>query len=121
MMDQFANRPANPLISSQDVDGTRVYSPDGEKLGHIDALMIDKLSGKVAYAVMRFGGFLGMGEEHYPIPWSKLSYDTELDGYVTGITREQLQNAPERREDWDRDRAWEEGYFSYYGAMPYWL
>lgn len=121
MMDQFATRPAHPQISSADVQGTRVFSPDGERLGTIDELMIDKVSGKVAYALMGFGGFLGMGEDHYPIPWSKLHYDVELDGYVTGITRAELEAAPARTEDWRRDRRWEEGYFNYWGAAPYWV
>lgn len=111
----------DPQISSKDVNGTRVFSPDGEKLGHVEELMIDKQSGKVAYALMGFGGFLGMGEDYHPIPWSKLRYDTSLDGYVTDVTREQLEGAPRRQDDWRRNRTWEEGYFSYYGATPYWV
>ncbi|MBC7140043.1 MAG: PRC-barrel domain-containing protein [Defluviimonas sp.] len=121
MTDHTASSSANPQISSKDVNGTRVFSPRGEKLGHIDELMIDKPSGKVAYAVLAFGGILGMGEEHHPIPWSKLRYDTDLDGYVTDITPDQLQGAPARRDDWRRDRRWEEDYFSYFGAVPYWV
>ncbi|MEI4486227.1 PRC-barrel domain-containing protein [Frigidibacter sp. MR17.14] len=120
MMDQFATRPARPHISSRDVTGTAVYSPSGEKLGHIEELIIDKLSGRIAYAEMGFGGFLGLGEEYHPIPWSKLSYDVELDGFVTDITKEQLDAAPKRTEDWRTDRRWEQDYFTYYGAVPYW-
>ena len=91
------------LIASDKVEGTAVYGPDGDKMGRIENLMIDKWSGRVAYAVLSFGGFLGMGHDHYPLPWSMLKYDEKLGGYRVGITREQLQNAPRYHEDdrWD--------------------
>lgn len=91
------------LISSDKVGGTAVYGTDGEKIGSVETLMIDKISGQVAYAVLSFGGFLGMGTDHYPLPWSTLKYDTNLGGYRVNITREQLENAPRYREDetWD--------------------
>ncbi len=108
-------------ISSSDVNGTRVYSPGGEHLGHIDHLIIDKRSGVISYAVMSFGGFLGLGADHHPIPWKKLRYDTRLDGYVTDITREQLEGAPERPENWREDRDWAARNYGYYGVPPYWL
>lgn len=85
---------ASALISSDKVDGTAVYSTDGERLGHIDHLMIGKRSGKVKYAVMSFGGFLGLGESYHPIPWDALEYDTAKDGYVVGIDKEKLRDAP---------------------------
>ncbi len=109
------------LISSTDVNGTAVYSPSGEHLGTIDHLMIEKVSGKVTYAVMAFGGFLGIGEDHYPIPWGKLSYDITQDGYVTDLTREQLEGAPQHSADWYRDRDWEERTHRHYGVHPYWM
>jgi hypothetical protein len=65
-----------PLIESDRVEGTAVYDPQGNHLSSIKRLMIEKISGKVAYAVMSFGGFLGMGEDEHTIPWSKLDYDT---------------------------------------------
>jgi len=91
------------LIASDKVEGTAVYGPDNDKIGRIENLMIDKWSGKVAYAVLSFGGFLGMGTDHYPLPWSMLKYDEKRGGYRANITREQLQNAPRYREDerWD--------------------
>jgi len=73
-----------PLIESDRVEGTAVYDPQGNHLGSIKRLMIEMISGKVAYAVMSFGGFLGMGEDEHTIPWSKLDYDTSLGG--TGRT-----------------------------------
>jgi sporulation protein YlmC with PRC-barrel domain len=109
------------MVSSSDVNGTEVYATDGAHLGHIDHLMIDKVSGKIAYAVMGFGGILGMGEDHYPIPWNALRYDTSRNGYVTDISRETLEGAPELRDDWHRNRTWEEETYRHYGVMPYWI
>jgi PRC-barrel domain protein len=82
------------LIGSDKVEGTVVYRPNGEKIGQIERLMIDKVTGKVAYAVMSFGGFLGLGEDHYPVPWSLLTYNERLGGYEVDITHEQLKGAP---------------------------
>ena len=85
---------ANPCISSSKVAGTAVYNSNGDKLGSIDDVVIDKLSGQVRYAALEFGGFLGLGTDPYPLPWSMLKYDTRLDGYVVPIRKEQLEKAP---------------------------
>ena len=85
---------SNPMISSDRVEGTDVYNQTGDKLGSIDCVMIDKLSGQTRYAVMDFGGFLGMGTDQYPLPWSMLKYDTALEGYVVPVDKAQLENAP---------------------------
>ena len=85
---------SNPVISSDKVEGTAVYNPNGDKLGSIDDLMIDKRSGLVRYAALEFGGFLGMGSDRYPIPWSMLTYDTNLNGYVVPLQQSQLEQAP---------------------------
>lgn len=90
---------ASSIISSSKVEGTHVYNPAGEKLGSIDSLMIDKLSGKVRYAVMEFGGFLGMGTDRYPLPWDTLKYDTNLGGYAVTLSKEQLEKAPKYAQD----------------------
>jgi sporulation protein YlmC with PRC-barrel domain len=82
------------VISSDKVEGTSVYNANGDKLGSIDDLMIDKRSGQVRYAVLEFGGFLGMGTDRYPLPWSMLKYDTKLDGYVVPVDKSQLEKAP---------------------------
>ena len=76
------------------VEGTNVYSPSGDKLGSIDDLVIDKVSGRVRYAALEFGGFLGMGTDRYPLPWDQLKYDTVKDGYVVNIDKAQLERAP---------------------------
>ena len=82
------------LIASDKVEGTAVYNRAGERLGSVYNVMIDKFSGQVAYAVMSFGGFLGIGERYHPLPWRALTYDTGLGGYVVDVTREQLEKAP---------------------------
>lgn len=107
------------LIGSDKVEGTAVYGADGTKIGSIERVMIDKLSGKVSYAVLSFGGFLGIGDDHYPLPWQSLKYDTHLGGYVTGITEAQLQNAPRYSNDnsWNwSDPARTRAVNEYYGA-----
>lgn len=82
------------LISSDKVEGTSVYNRGGESVGSVYTLMIDKYSGQVDYAVMSFGGFLGLGERYHPLPWKALTYDTKLGGYVVDVSREQLERAP---------------------------
>jgi sporulation protein YlmC with PRC-barrel domain len=89
------------VISSNKVEGTTVYNGSGDKLGSIDDLMIDKRTGHIRYAVLEFGGFLGMGTDRYPIPWNYLRYDTDKDGYVIPIDmdKRKLENAPRYREE----------------------
>jgi PRC-barrel domain len=82
------------LISSDKVEGTNVYSTHGDLLGTIESFMVDKFTGKVAYAVMSFGGFLGIGEKHHALPWAKLTYDTRQGGYVIDIDNDTLEGAP---------------------------
>jgi hypothetical protein len=111
------------LIGSDKVEGTAVYRSNGDRIGTIDRVMLDKISGKVAYAVMSFGGFLGIGDDHYPVPWSLLTYNTDLGGYEVNISDAQLRGAPRfsQGEDWDRyDRDRETALYSYYGVTPYW-
>jgi hypothetical protein len=93
-----ANETGN-LIGSDKVEGTAVYGADHNKIGSIERVMIDKKSGRVSYAVLSFGGFLGIGDDHYPLPWQSLKYDTSLGGYVTGVTETQLKGAPHYRND----------------------
>ncbi len=82
------------LISADKVQGTPVYDSAGERLGTIDSLMLNKRSGKVAYAVMSFGGFLGIGERYHPLPWDKLTYDVDKGGYNVGATTDELRAGP---------------------------
>jgi hypothetical protein len=82
------------LISSSKVEGTAVYGADGQRLGSIQNFMVDKYSGRVAYAVLSFGGTLGFGASLFPLPWSYLTYDVQEDGYRLELTKEQLADAP---------------------------
>ncbi len=109
-----------PQISTEDVQGTNVYGVDDSKVGEIDHLMIDKLSGRVTYAVMSFGGFMGLGHSHYPLPWGALKYDERLGGYRTGVTENQLKDAPGLSDDAWTDRSWEQRVHQHYGVTPYW-
>jgi PRC-barrel domain len=97
------SRETHSLIGSDKVEGTPVYRSNGERVGTVTRVMIDKVSGKVAYAVMSFGGFLGIGEDYYPLPWSALTYNERLGGYEFNVTEEQLKNAPRyaQNENWD--------------------
>lgn len=93
------NKETGTLIGSDKVEGTAVYGSDREQIGSIERVMIDKVSGKISYAVLSFGGFLGIGHDHYPLPWSSLKYDTSLGGYITGISEAQLKGAPKYGND----------------------
>ncbi|MEA2971209.1 MAG: hypothetical protein QOE78_4470 [Alphaproteobacteria bacterium] len=73
------------LIGSDKVEGTPVYRSNGDRVGQVERVMIDKLSGKVAYVVMSFGGFLGIGEDYYPLPWPLLTYNPRLEGYEVNV------------------------------------
>ncbi|TCK28765.1 PRC-barrel domain protein [Ancylobacter aquaticus] len=115
-------RETRTLIGSDKVEGTAVYRPNGERIGGIERVMIDKLTGQTAYAVMSFGGFLGFGEDYYPLPWSLLKYDETLDGYVVDLTEEQLTGAPHHASSDDRswsDRDWGRKVDDYYHVPPY--
>src|SRR5215217_3564550 len=110
------------LIASDKVEGTNVYRSTGEKVGSIVRLMIDKRSGKVAYAVMSFGGFMGIGEDYYPLPWSLLRYNEGLDGYEVNISEEQLRSGPKygRDETWNwSDRSRSQTLHDFYRVPPY--
>ncbi len=116
-------RETHDLIGSDKVEGTKVYDFRGEHVGLIERIMVEKRSGKVSYAVLRFGGFLGMGEEHYPLPWSKLEYDESLGGYRVNVSREQLEGAPRYQSEDDQYWTADNGrrVYDYYGVTPYWI
>jgi hypothetical protein len=115
-------RETTSLIASDKVEGTAVYGADQRKIGSLERVMIDKISGKVAYAVLSFGGFLGMGEDFYPMPWSTLKYDTNLGGYLVNLTKDQLDSAPKFNESrgWNWNRENDRQVHDYYRARPYW-
>jgi hypothetical protein len=122
--DGLGKRETHHLISADKVEGTEVRNPAGEKLGAIETLMIDKLSGRVVYAVMSFGGFLGIGDRYHALPWSVLKYDTKLGSYVVNLDKRQLENAPSydrsQEIDWN-DRTWGQQVHDYYQVPPFWI
>jgi len=112
------------LIESDRVHGTNVYRSDGTKVGSIERVMIDKYSGQVAYAVMSFGGFLGLGHDHYPIPWAKLDYNPKLGGYEVNITDDELKAAPHfdpgKEYNWG-DTTQGQRVYDHYRVPAYWV
>jgi sporulation protein YlmC with PRC-barrel domain len=119
-MARATQHPNHELISSEDVEGTAVYDTQGKKIGEVDHLMIDKVSGHVTYGVISFGGFLGLGHSHYPVPWRALKYDTSLGGFRTSVTEQQLKDAPQFSDDSWGDRDWEMRTHQHYKAPYYW-
>lgn len=119
--DNVATNETERLIASDKVEGTYVYNRQGENLGSVHNFMVDKFDGKVAYAVMSFGGFLGLGERYHPIPWEKLTYDTRMGGYVVDIDPSTLDQAPSYARDespWS-DPAYGRNVYGYYGVPFY--
>jgi len=108
------------LIASDRVEGTAVFRPDGERIGRIHHFMVGKRNGRVEYAVLSFGGFLGMGKELRPVPWDALDYDTEMGGYIVSAEEDTLRNSPIIEDG--REPLWDRAYgtqvFGYWG-MPY--
>lgn len=111
------------LIGAGQVQGTSVYSLAGEKLGSVQDVMIDKRTGRIAYAVLTFGGFMGIGDNYHPLPWEKLTYDTQKGGYVVDIDRATLEGAPSYTDaataNWE-DETWSRNVYAHYGVHPYW-
>lgn len=109
------------LIAASKVNGTNVYNRQGDSIGSIYDVMIDKRSGRVDYAIMSFGGFLGLGEHYHPLPWHLLQYDPRQGGYVVDLDRDRLQGGPSFASSTMPD--WSNGGYSqqvddYYGVAP---
>ncbi len=109
-------------IRAKKVIGTNVKDPAGKKIGEVEDVMLDKESNNIMFAVVGFGGFLGMAEKYHPIPWSALEFDEDEDAYVVNYTREQLESAPAASiEDLTRDDGqFRERSYSYYKEPRYW-
>ena len=105
------------LIASNKVEGTPVYSRDRERLGTVYNFMVDKVSGQVEYAVLRYGGFLGMGQRYYPLPWRVLTYHRDAGGYVIDMLARDFEDAPsfDRDSEPEFDRAYGRKVHSWYG------
>jgi len=122
MAEEMSKITSGTLIAAEKVEGTDVYNLQGEKLGTVDDIMIDKVSGKAIYAIMSFGGFLGIGEKYHPLPWSSLKYDESQGGYVVNLDKKMLENAPTY--DMGEDFRWTPDYGrqvdKYYNTPTYW-
>ena len=113
---------AHELVSSRLVEGSHVWSLTEGKLGTIHSVMIEKRTGKVVYALLSFGGFLGIAGRIHPIPWDILRYDPEFDAYIVDLTAHQLRNAPTLKlDEADRPRSREHDaeVARFYGRLPW--
>lgn len=108
------------LISADKVQGTDIYNRRGDNLGEVESVMIDKRSGKVAYAVVTFGGFLGIGSERRALPWNVLSYNTDLGGYVVNAEDDVVRQTPVYADNNNIDPEWGNRLHGHFGVPPYW-
>lgn len=115
--------PAPAMMSAGTLTGDDVYNQKGEDLGNLKEIMLDMRSGRVAYAMLSFGGFLGMGEKLFAVPWGALKLDAENKRFVLNVEKDRLESAPGfDTEHWPNmaDESWGKEIHSYYGATPYW-
>src|ERR1700730_2616505 len=115
--------PGPDVMDAATLDGDTVVNSSGEDLGKIEAIMLDITSGRIAYAVLSFGGFLGMGSKYFAIPWSALTLDAGEKRFILGVSKDQLENAPGFDKDhWPAmaDRTWATQIHTYYNVTPYW-
>jgi hypothetical protein len=111
------------ITSSHKLVGHRVENPQGENLGKVEDVMIDTEEGRVAYAVISFGGFMGVGNKLFAFPWSALHLRGKEPKVILDITKEALETAPGFPKDkWPdmNDRVWGASVHSYYKTEPYW-
>jgi sporulation protein YlmC with PRC-barrel domain len=119
MADAINTDETRDLIASSKVEGTAVYDSEGDRLGTITSFMVDKRSGQAEYAVMQFGGFLGIGADYYPVPWRMLSYSTDHGGYVVDLDKDTLADAPRYGNDDEApqyDSEYNQQVYTFYGV-----
>ena len=110
-------------IRAKKVIGTNVKDSSGEKLGEVEDIVLDKQSNQIMFAIVGFGGVLGMGEKYHPLPWSTLNYDPDENSYVVNVTKDQLKAAPaDSIEELTKDdgMGYRDQTYAYYKAKPYW-
>lgn len=113
--------PGPELMGADTLVGNDVYNKDNESLGDIKEIMLDMRTGKVSYAVLSFGGFLGVGEKLFAVPWNALTLDTENKRFVLNAAKDSLEKAPGFDQDkWPNmaDPSWSSGIHAYYGTTP---
>jgi sporulation protein YlmC with PRC-barrel domain len=109
-------------ILSSKVKGTAVYNTAGDKIGHVEDIVLDKMSNNIMFAVLGFGGVLGMGEKYHPVPWSVLDYNPDKGGYIVPMSKDALEQAPTTRlEDVTKnDSDLRTRTYDFYKAPHYW-
>jgi sporulation protein YlmC with PRC-barrel domain len=111
------------VLSISSIKGNRVVNPQGEDLGNIEELMIEMGAGRIAYAVLSFGGFLGLGDKYFAIPWEALSLNIDNKTFLLSVPKEKLDKARGfDKDNWPdmADQRWGSEIHSYYGYKPYW-
>jgi sporulation protein YlmC with PRC-barrel domain len=119
----FTGGPGPEIMAASTLNGDKVYNMDGEDLGEIEDIMLDVRSGRIAYAVLAFGGVMGIGEKFFAIPWSALTLDADRECLVLDIEKERLKGAPGfDKSHWPSmaDQAWADEVYRYYNQRPYW-
>lgn len=115
--------PGPRLMTASTLEGDDVVNRQGEKLGTVDEIMLDVPTGRIAYAVLSSGGFLGIGDKLFAIPWNALTLDPENKCFILDVSKERLEQAPGFDKDhWPSmaDQTWAQEIHSYYGSRPYW-
>lgn len=110
------------LVACDRVEGSRVYGADGKQIGHIERLMLEKSDGRIAFVILSFGGFFGIGQDHYRLPWEKLRFDARIDGYRVNMTKNDIEKA--RRfalKDEIAGHGSDHKSHDYFGVPPYWM
>ena len=115
--------PGPEVMAASSFEGETVMNPQGDTLGEIEEIMLDVRSGRIAYAVMSAGGFLGIGEKYFAVPWRAFTMDTDRKAFILDVDKERLMNAPGFDKDhWPAmaDQTWAGQVHSYYGVRAYW-
>lgn len=115
--------PGPVIMAADTLEGNLVLGPGGDKLGKVNHIMLDVPGGRIAYAVLSFGGFLGVGTKLFAVPWSALTLDTVRKSFLLGVDKARLEAAPGfDQDDWPSmaDQQWATSIHEYYGAPPYW-
>ncbi|SFU23987.1 PRC-barrel domain-containing protein [Paraburkholderia aspalathi] len=121
--DDPADGPGPDVMAAATLDGTTVLSADGDDVGKIGEIMLDMRTGRVAYAVLASGGFLGIGGKLFAIPWCALTLDRSRECFVLSASSGQIRNAPGfDKDNWPAmaDPDWATTVHAYYGRKPYW-
>jgi sporulation protein YlmC with PRC-barrel domain len=111
------------VLSASTLAGDHVRNPAGEDLGKLEEIMLDVPTGRIAYAVLSFGGFLGMGNKLFAVPWDALTLDEDKKEFVLNVDKQKLENAPGfDKDNWPdmANKTWGATIYTYYGKQPYW-